>query len=276
MTQNDDEDVIPPFPDEFSNQNVANRPKELDYEEFVRVEDGDLGEPLLTTKDIKEMLAGNPRAAIDRTIEYKRYANDSEGSTNIIKAKDAAQILEYSSEELVKPDIDTTPKNPRQPSNAPATITREVIHKKVEIDEVVEKELDYFEKTDPIGRDLARMKKDFSDYIISPRIAGDIKPKEYRNLFTSDYLKEENTTVELIDSPNYSEFHRENSMIEINRDADGEILSIVVYCKCGEKTVIKLDYFDPDTEKDMLDNSIDDDKIELTSIINDETEVQDL
>ena len=74
--------------------------------------------------------------------------------------------------------------------------------------------------------------------------------------------------IEISDTPNFTKFEQSNSVIEINRNEEGDMISIVVYCHCGEKTVIKFDYYDPDILDEEENNE------NLTDIVNDTVEMQ--
>lgn len=261
-----------PFPNEFRVKNIANRAKELTYEELEKLDESEVGEPVISEQDITEMLIDKPEEAQSKPREeYKKYKTEDSGGSSLIKSRDAKDAFRYTDEELIRPDDEVPDAQSNRPfdSKEHGEIEKEVIKSDVDYDEEAEKEINYYESTDKLEREQKRMKKDFSDFIKSPRIAGYNKSREHKNLFTKEDINDDNSTVELVDSPEYSEIKRENSMIEINRDSNGEIISIVVYCKCGEKTVINLDYYDPDLE-------VEDDNAQYTSIINDEPEDEDL
>jgi hypothetical protein len=262
-----------PFKDEFSVKNVANRPKELDYEEFQKLDEKEIGEPLISEDDIKDILVEKPNAFSkkENTTEYKVYKNAPQSKeSSVIKSKDAEHLVEYSDEELITPETEVPgPGMPFQ-SNKYGEIEKEVIKPKADVDDEIEKEISMYENTDKLQREQTRLRKEFSDFISSPKLAGNTKSRSNMNLFSREELSDDETSVDLVDSPNYTDMTRENSMVEINRDVNGEIISIVVYCKCGEKTVINLDYYDPDLE-------VSDDDVEgYTGIINEDSDVSDL
>ena len=85
----------------------------------------------------------------------------------------------------------------------------------------------------------------FRDFIIAPKIAGKNAGPKHKNLIPQDYYQDKGTKVEIADDPAMiGEEHR--TQIEINRNKVGEIESILVTCKCGEKTFIQFDYVDND------------------------------
>ncbi len=87
----------------------------------------------------------------------------------------------------------------------------------------------------------------FKDFIIAPKIAGKAAGLKHKNLIPQDYYKDEGTKVEIVDDPAMiAEEHR--TQIEINRNKTGEIESILVTCKCGEKTFIQFDYVENDED----------------------------
>ncbi len=85
--------------------------------------------------------------------------------------------------------------------------------------------------------------KNFKDFIIAPKITGAKVGPKHKNLIPQDYYDDKGMTVEIADDPStIAEEHR--TQIEINRTKQGEIESILVTCKCGEKTFIQFDYIE--------------------------------
>ncbi len=90
--------------------------------------------------------------------------------------------------------------------------------------------------------------KNFKDFIIAPKIAGSKSPPKHKHLIPQDFYDDKGTIVEIADDPSsIAEEHR--TQIEINRNRQGEIESILVTCKCGEKTFIQFDYVEDDDDK---------------------------
>jgi predicted CopG family antitoxin len=261
-----------PFPDEFNTKHVVGRPREIDYEEFQRLDREAIGEPLLSSDDIVDIIKENPSSTIRPQMKYSNISEIKEGEKNLFKADEAKEVIEFTNEELISPEYEVPASNSVQGekfSEKHGKIHTQIIEPNVKLDENIEKEIQWFENTDEIGRDLDRMKKSFSDFIKAPKLTGNANGNTHVNLYSDEYIKSDESTVEILDSPNYSEMNRENSMIEINRDTNGEIISIVVYCKCGEKTVIKLDYYDPDFEE-LDDDNLNQQSKELSDITNEE------
>ncbi len=271
--KNIDEDANP-FPDEFNTKHVVGRPREIDYEEFQRLDQEAIGEPLISSDDIVDMIKENPDSTIRPQVKYQNITDLRKGDKNLIKASEASEVTEFTNEELITPEYEVPENIPAQGtkfSEEHGTIYTERVEPNIQLEEEIEKEIQWFENTDAIGRDLERMKKSFSDFVKAPKLAGNKKGNNHIHLYSSEFIQNENSTVEILDSPSYSEMHHENSMIEINRDTNGEIISIIVYCKCGEKTVIKLDYYDPDFDE-LDDNDSTKPKEELSDIANEEIE----
>ena len=274
-----EEDIerVNPFADEFSVRNVANRPIELDYDEFKRLEDGekDAVVPLLSANEINEIIIESPKSRISKqskeNLIYEQYTEQNQGGDTLIKANKAENIKEFTSEELVPKDLEVPESSKEDVSRDYLELDTETVEVNPKINENIEQELNLFESTDFIDRNENRQQKTFIDYVKSPRISGDHTKRTSNNLYPSEYIEHNSETVEILDTPNFSGLERENSMIEINRDNDGEIVSIIVYCKCGEKTVIKLDYYDPDMADESEKYNIEEYQTEkLSDIVNDD------
>ncbi|MFA7626000.1 MAG: hypothetical protein WCZ17_03055 [Candidatus Kapaibacterium sp.] len=84
---------------------------------------------------------------------------------------------------------------------------------------------------------------EFLDFVEFPLISGDKKTTTGKNLISSDDLKPTKRKVEITDSSDpINEDHQ--TSVEINRNENGEIESLAVYCKCGELTQINFNYMD--------------------------------
>lgn len=96
------------------------------------------------------------------------------------------------------------------------------------------------------------LQEKFKDYIVYPKMSGNTESLPEQNLIPGEYVEKSDRQVEITDDPNTIENEHRTS-IEIDRDENGDIESITVFCKCGERTFIKFDYDDSEeTESPLL------------------------
>jgi len=105
------------------------------------------------------------------------------------------------------------------------------------------------------------LQENFKDYIVVPKISGTSKKFSEKNLLHKDEVKPTGKKVEIVDHIQSGINPKQKTSILINRDVNGEIESIEVVCKCGERTLITFDYSD-----------ISDDETNLTEIIGEKKE----
>jgi hypothetical protein len=97
----------------------------------------------------------------------------------------------------------------------------------------------------PITEENETLEKQFKDFLILPRISGRAGNFPHGNKIPSENITDNHGSVEIADSPISSEGRDPNiSSVFINRDKNGEIVSLEVLCKCGEKTKIEFEYKD--------------------------------
>lgn len=87
------------------------------------------------------------------------------------------------------------------------------------------------------------LKENFKDFLTVPKISGTNSHQNHNNLIPSNQLNTGDSYTEIAADPTTEDISHP-STVEINRNENGEIESIVVYCKCGERTMIKFDYDD--------------------------------
>jgi len=103
---------------------------------------------------------------------------------------------------------------------------------------------DNFEIT-PTDEELL-LKKNFKDFLILPSISGKLSGIANSNRIPSENVKQVTGFIEISDEISDEANHNSgNSTMLINRNSRNEITSIEILCKCGERTVIHLDY-EPD------------------------------
>lgn len=94
------------------------------------------------------------------------------------------------------------------------------------------------------------LQEKFKDYIVYPKMSGTTESLPEQNLIPGEYIENSDKHVEITDDPNTIENEHRTS-IEIDRDENGDIESITVFCKCGERTFIKFDYDDTDENESV-------------------------
>ncbi|HPI19973.1 MAG TPA: hypothetical protein PKY56_06335 [Candidatus Kapabacteria bacterium] len=90
------------------------------------------------------------------------------------------------------------------------------------------------------------LKKNFKDFLILPNISGKDSGIANSNRIPGENVKQDMGFIEISDEiPGETNHNSGNSTMLINRNSRNEITSIEILCKCGERTVINLDY-EPD------------------------------
>jgi hypothetical protein len=90
---------------------------------------------------------------------------------------------------------------------------------------------------------------DFMDFVEYPKISGDEINFVGKKLITSSHIKHSNDRVEITDETDLSNDEEHHTSIEINRNDNGDIDSISVYCKCGEVTQLTFNYHDESNQE---------------------------
>ena len=145
-------------------------------------------------------------------------------SVKIIKKKDIETEIpnydEKSAEEFLKEDYETSKKNFFEPS---------FIHKNQDTDEPEDHQ--------------EVLIRNFRDFLVLPRISGARPIKGSRNIINKEQI-EEGAQVEISNKPPFGDVSSGESSVIVNRNLEGEIESLEVYCKDGEKIVIRFDFGD--------------------------------
>lgn len=169
--------------------------------------------PLLSYEDLTE--------DIDEAVKKGEKLSSS---SKIIKKKDIKteipQYDEKSAEEFLKEDWEEAKKKAFEPSFIP-------------------KEQD---TNQPDDRQEFLI-RNFRDFLVLPRITGARPIKGSRNIINKEQVQED-ARVEISNKPPFEDLSSGESSIIVNRNLDGEIESLEVYCKDGEKIVIRFDFGD--------------------------------
>lgn len=170
-------------------------------------------EPLLNFSDLTD--------DIEEAIQNQQQISPS---AKIIKKKDIktefSGVDENLAEELLKEDYEEHKKKVFEPA-------------------FISKEQDTDEPED-YQQVLIR---NFKDFLVLPRITGARPKKGSRNIIERKQI-EEGEIAEISHKPPFEDISSGESSIIVNRNIDGEIESLEVYCKDGEKIIIRFDFGD--------------------------------
>lgn len=197
-----------------SDENFFNNTSQNINEE---IDDGEI-EPLLTQDDFREELSST------------RDLPKIKGGTKIIKQKDIqSDVINYNEEEVEK----------IMSSNEHLAGKFEELYK----DEDLSEEENYKEY----------QIKNFRDFLVLPKISGAKKSISNKRLIPKEIIEEGKEKVEILNKPPFQEIQGGESSIIVNRNIDGEIESIEVVCKDGERILIKFDFEDSDNLTQTID-----------------------
>jgi len=90
------------------------------------------------------------------------------------------------------------------------------------------------------------LQENFKDYLLVKKISGTSDTKHTQKILPKEKVKENNEKIEVADFYSQRSTNQQKTSLIINRNEHSEIESIEVYCKCGEKTIIRFQ------EKDLL------------------------
>lgn len=227
---NDERNYINPFEEEFDENDVVNRPKP--FEDFAKVDPKDEN---VGKKVIADIISDGDNLHI-KTIED----DDEDEVYGLIKKEDIE-----SGKHLLEEIEDFNTKYKPQVHNIDNT---------TETQKTNEPQLVEFKRPEEEIQEY--LQNNFKDYIVIPKISGSSKKFSEKNLLHKDEVKPTGKKVEIVDHIPSGINPKQKTSILINRDVNGEIESIEVICKCGERTLITFDYSD-----------ISDDESNLTEVI---------
>jgi hypothetical protein len=203
--------------DEFENEDEF---KEFSNENFDNDFNQEEIEPLLTQDDFLEELG-----SADELPKIK-------GGTKIIKQKDLkSDVINFSEE-----DVEKIVNSNDQTS---------IMGKFTELfkDEDISEEENYQEY----------QIKNFRDFLVLPKISGAKKSISNKHLIPKEIIEGEDEKVEILNKPPFKEIIDGESSIIVNRNIEGEIESIEIVCKDGERILIKFDFEDSNNLTQTID-----------------------
>lgn len=253
----DDLDYINPFDEVFDEKDVVNR--EEPFEGF----DKDIGnddDSNIGTKLMADIISDGENFSI------KEISLDEDEYFGLIKKEDiesgkfkVEEVDEYQDE---KPDIEPSHQvfdieniDLQEPDS-----NEHIVFDIEKEDELHDSAKDESEKR-PEEVIEEYLQANFKDFISLPKISGSLVKSSENNLIPHSDVSKTGKTIEITDDIKKTNDPHQKTSVIINRDSGGEIESIEVVCKCGERTLITFDYT---TTKDLDD--------ELTEIVNDPAE----
>ena len=90
--------------------------------------------------------------------------------------------------------------------------------------------------------------RNFKDFLVLPKIS-ETKTADSSRVIHQQSINKQSESDEMITKPQFQELLTGETSIVVNRNEDGEIDTIEVYCKDGEKVVIRFEFEDDSTTK---------------------------
>lgn len=246
---NSDEALEYPF-DEFEKKDVINT-KESDIEKAESIK-----EQLIDSEELSDIITRDEDAK--RAINLiNKVGEKKEANIGVIKKSDTNK---YNIKETADPE-DFMPRNKKNHFLDNSNLNEDEVDNLIKISDSKRRKLEFEAENDEINKSEEELlRENFQDYLLAKRLSGSQRSLQ-GNLLAADKVKDTGQIAEFTD--NHGAFDSDhNTTVEINRNSEGELESIVVYCKCGEKTAINFEY----EEEGELQ----------TQIINEDTEVKPL
>ncbi len=220
-----------PFPEEFDSKDVVNREEEVDENNPFAEE---FSEKDVINKD---------------SLEQKR--------TPPLTPDDIEKLIAYDEQKRLQKDFKSTVDLKSTGMISPETILERFNLTESELFEALSlaeddrlksvfKESYRLSKEDEIAREMY-VRGHFKDFLQIPKITGSKNKDTDSNIIKAESISKNTKKIEISDDPNFQDNRHSTTSVIVNRDEDGELESIEVLCKCGERTFIKFDYFEEDS-----------------------------
>ncbi len=213
---------------EFSNENDSDNNIDFnsDYAQFE--EDN---EPLLTPDDFTQELSpdfqGEKIPGGTKIIKQK----DIKLSPPVYNQEEINKILETPTEEILKHQFQSTFQN-------------EIITSESSDGNKANKPFDYKEY----------QITNFKDFLELPKISGSQPSISGKRVISKDLInKNSSEKIEVYSEPPFKPIKTGESSVIVNRNLDGEIESIEVCCKDGERILIRFDFDDSNQQTEIID-----------------------
>ena len=90
--------------------------------------------------------------------------------------------------------------------------------------------------------DEDRLQNNFKDFLIARKISGNLSGITHHCYIPSDRIKKSDSKVEIADEEGHDDTSKVAPQAVFHRNAENVIESIEIFCTCGEKILLKLDY----------------------------------
>jgi hypothetical protein len=218
---------------EFSNKNDSDSDSDnniIDFNsDYAQFEEDN--EPLLTPDDFTQELSpdfqGEKVPGGTKIIKQK----DIKLSPPVYNEEEINKILETPTEEILKHHFQSTFQN-------------EVSASESSDDNKVDELFDYKEY----------QITNFKDFLELPKISGPQQSISGKRVISKDLInKDPSEKVEVYSEPPFKPIKTGESSVIVNRNLDGEIESIEVCCKDGERILIRFDFDDSNQQTEIID-----------------------
>ena len=182
---------------------------EFSDEHVPENDDGD--EPLFTPSELQDLIAENSKSQI-KTVYEKVINSFDKKESNVVKADEQSNISKYELNQILNYNNEQRKKDFYNP---------------------IKENIQYFES----------IEEQFKDFFELPKLSGNDEKLSDSNLIPHEIVGKTEKKVEISDDPHELEYDQRTT-IEISRDENGDIESLIINCKCGERTFIRFDYDD--------------------------------
>ena len=270
------DECVNPFPDEFDAVDVVNRTNISDFifedlqkneQERLEEEQKNRTEPFyISKKELDYLIAENPRLPIYKRDEEGNLVHLEAESDDFFMNNFAQELKGIDDNELIQIDVPVGKKEINETVEQPAEDDgyyhhqndydddnyyiseeeAEELHKNEQMKTAIKavqdviNELPEDEKytnPDDLFRDF--LQNNFKDYLLAKKISGKGDNKYADKILPKEKIKENNEKIEVADFHNKRLSNHQKTSVIINRNEYSEINSIEVFCKCGEKTIIR-------------------------------------
>ncbi len=220
-----------PFPEEFNSSDVVNREEEVNEKNPFAEE---FDQNAIINKDSLEKKRALPLTAqdIENLIAYDEQQR---------LQKNFSSTVDLKSSGLISPETILERFNLSESDLFEALSLAEDDRLKS-----VFKDNYKLDKEDEIAREMYLRGK-FKDFLQIPKITGNKHSDLNSNIVKAETVSKNSKKIEITDDPNFKDNRHSSTSVIVNRDEEGELESIEVLCKCGERTLIAFDYFDQDS-----------------------------
>lgn len=245
MTEKDKTENSNIFDEEFDKKDVVNSSSSgelIEDDETVTDLEKPFRSKFLSDEDVRRMTEENTKSK--KAVDFLNYFSEEEDESSVIKKKDTAKhdVQDYTTGVGFQ--------------DYELKYSKEDADNAVNLDEDNRRELQFKKDSsedDEVADQSAMLMKEFKDFLTAPRITGKNR-RVHGNRIPQENIGDVGSRVELIDdTSDFEDDTHGTTTVEINRTNDGDLESVIVYCKCGERTVIQFDYEDDDDDEEFTE-----------------------